>query len=706
MSKVGRNDPCPCGSGRKYKQCCLLSESSGSVASTAAQSAALDPVAARYNRAVSAHVDGDLDGAIRGYREVLGQTPEHVDARYNLALALGTQGKLEEAVASYRLALARRPDFVEARSNLGHLLHALGRLDEAIDCYRAALAVKPHAMIYNNLGYAQDELGQIEAAISSYRRALELGDTPDIRVNFARCAKHLDGRRADASLCALIARAIDEAWTRPGDLATAAVNLIRTDPTIDACIARASRPSSNCLATDDALLPSELAAFAGNALLITLLENAPVCDFAVERFLTLVRRTMLDAAEDVDAADPSAAIVAFYAAVARQCYLNEYVLACEEGELRRAQALRRAIDEATASNNPIPALALIVAASYAPLGELESSARLRERSWPDAVQAIIVQQIDEPKREQRYRDDMARMTAIDDPVSLQVRQQYEQNPYPRWIRVPIASRVRRLNEYLRQQFPFAEFEPLARDDAIDVLIAGCGTGQEAIEAARQLTGARVVAIDLSAASLAYAKRKTIEAGIDNVRYAQADILELSSASEMFDVITSVGVLHHLADPMTGWRALLNLLRPGGFMRIGLYSEQARRDIVAARAFIAQNGYASTAADIRRARLDLVGDPSGRFSRMPLLRDFYTMSECRDLLFHVQEHRFSVPDIQAMLGALALRFIGFLLDPHVVRRYREHVPHDRALTDLNAWNDFEMRFPDTFTGMYRFWVQKA
>ena len=706
MNKVGRNDPCPCGSGRKYKQCCLRLERSGSVASTAARSSVLDRVAAPYNRAVSAQLQGDLDSAVRGYRDVLARVPEHVDAQYNLALALGAQGKLEEAAASYRGALARRPDFVEARSNLGHLLHALGRLDEAIDCYRAALAIKPHAMIYNNLGYAQDELGQIEAALSSYRRALELGDTPDIRVNFAHCAKHLDGRQADASLCALIARAIDEAWTRPGDLATAAVNLIRTDPTIDACIARASRPSSNRLATDDALVRSELAAFAGNALLITLLENAPVCDFAVERFLTLVRRTMLDTAGDVDAADPSAAIVAFYAAVARQCYLNEYVLACDEGELARAQDLRRAIDKATASNKPIPALALIAAASYAPLGELESVARLRERAWPDAVRAIIVQQIDEPKQEQRYRDDMGRMTAIDDPVSLQVRQQYEQNPYPRWIRVPIATRVRRLSEYLRQQFPFAEFEPLASDDAIDVLIAGCGTGQEAIEAARQLTGARVVAIDLSVASLAYAKRKTIEAGIDNVRYAQADILELSSATGMFDVITSVGVLHHLADPMTGWRALLNLLRPGGFMRIGLYSELARRDVVAARAFIAQNGYASTAGDIRRARQDLVGDPSGRFSRVPLLRDFYTTSECRDLLFHVQEHRFSLPDVQAMLAALELRFVGFLLDPHVARSYRMHFPHDRALTDLSAWNDFETRFPDTFTGMYRFWVQKA
>jgi tetratricopeptide (TPR) repeat protein len=165
MSKVGRNDPVPMRQ-RQENTSNAVCLARAAVASRRQQPNRRRSIQSQraITGAVSAHVDGDLDGAIRGYREVLEQTPEHVDARYNLALALGTQGKLEEAVASYRLALARRPDFVEARSNLGHLLHALGRLDEAIDCYRAALAVKPHAMIYNNLGYAQDELGQIRSS--------------------------------------------------------------------------------------------------------------------------------------------------------------------------------------------------------------------------------------------------------------------------------------------------------------------------------------------------------------------------------------------------------------------------------------------------------------------------------------------------------------------------------------------------------------
>ena len=96
----------------------------------------------------------------------------------------------------------------------------------------------------------------------------------------------------------------------------------------------------------------------------------------------------------------------------------------------------------------------------------------------------------------------------------------------------------------------------------------------------------MLAVDLSLTSLAYAVRKTRELGIGNIEYRQADILALGALTERFDVVDCTGVLHHLADPVAGWRILCSLLRPGGLMRIGLYSEQARRHVVRAREFIA------------------------------------------------------------------------------------------------------------------------
>src|SRR6185437_13327844 len=106
---------------------------------------------------------------------------------------------------------------------------------------------------------------------------------------------------------------------------------------------------------------------------------------------------------------------------------------------------------------------------------------------------------------------------------------------------------------------------------------------------------------LSRPSLAYAMRKSAELAIANIEYAQADILELAPSGREFDFISSVGVLHHLADPAAGWRRLVALLRAGGYMQVGFYSEAARREVVAARAFIAGRGESPDPGGIRRSR---------------------------------------------------------------------------------------------------------
>jgi len=59
----------------------------------------------------------------------------------------------------------------------------------------------------------------------------------------------------------------------------------------------------------------------------------------------------------------------------------------------------------------------------------------------------------------------------------------------------------------------------------------------------------------------------------------------------------------------------------------------------------------------------------------------------------------------MLECLGLRFMGFLLEPHVLHAYRTRFPTDGSSTQLGSWNAFEAEFPETFAGMYRFWVQR-
>jgi SAM-dependent methyltransferase len=326
-----------------------------------------------------------------------------------------------------------------------------------------------------------------------------------------------------------------------------------------------------------------------------------------------------------------------------------------------------------------------------------------ERPWPAPVQSLLVQQIAEPKEEQELREGILRLTPIESAVSVSVQRQYEENPYPRWVTLASDRGRVDLNQCLHQLLPAASFRELASTGSIDILVAGCGTGQQAIATARRFAGARVLAVDLSLASLCYAKRMSRKLAVDNVDYAQADLLELASLPRTFDLIEASGVLHHLADPMAGWSVLLKLLRPGGFMHIGLYSRTARGQIRAARAFFAEKGVVASPEGIRRSRGELL---STAMRSVADYADFFTTSECRDLLFHVQEHQLSIPEIDTFLREHDLAFIGFELPPQAIANYRFRFPEDRRMANLACWDVFERENPTTFASMYQFWVQQS
>jgi 2-polyprenyl-3-methyl-5-hydroxy-6-metoxy-1,4-benzoquinol methylase len=321
------------------------------------------------------------------------------------------------------------------------------------------------------------------------------------------------------------------------------------------------------------------------------------------------------------------------------------------------------------------------------------------------VDGLINEQIREPQEEAKLRADIPRLTEITDAVSAAVQRQYEENPYPRWIKAAPAAPAPGIASYLRAEFPSASLGDLADVGKPDILIAGCGTGQQSIAAAQRFADARVLAIDLSLTSLSYAVRKSREAGV-TIAYGQADITAFAPTDRTFDVIEASGVLHHLAEPMQGWSGLLRLLKPGGLMRLGFYSELARTDIKAAQSLVAVRGIASTPDAIRRYRQEAMSSTDPRYAGIIGSPDFYSTSACRDLLFHVQEHRLTLPQIGAFLRENKLTLLGFELDAPILARYRAQFPDDPAMTDLANWHRFETGNPATFRGMYQFWVQKV
>lgn len=287
----------------------------------------------------------------------------------------------------------------------------------------------------------------------------------------------------------------------------------------------------------------------------------------------------------------------------------------------------------------------------------------------------------------------------EDRVSAQVRRQYEENPYPRWLTAPIAQKGR-LSDALAAMPGFGRRQP----DLRRILIAGCGTGYEAIDIARCEPGAEVVAVDLSRASLAYGRRMADELGVGNIAFIQGDILDLREIEPGFDLVTCTGVLHHMADTAGGLAALRTVARPGAPLRVALYSERARAPVRAAHDVIASEGLEPTVAGVRSLRQIALAAPAGSALRaLTTSDDFYSVSGCRDLVFHAHEQRFTLPQIGRLLEEAGLELVGLDAPPEAVAAFRQACG-DADFLDLTLWDRLELAKPFLFAGMYPLWLR--
>ncbi len=596
-----------------------------------------------------------LDEALDAYASALTVRPGYAEALCNQGQVQLELGRREDAIASLRQAVAAGPEHSDSWLALGNALVAGGALGEAQGCYQKA-ASRP---ALENLALLLLAQGDARAALQVIKPLLAAPDQGQIGKIFADCIAGLDG--GDTDLRGLLETALNAPWARPGDLVRAAARFL-LDP-----------PSPN-----DPLLQALLCA-------------APNVDLALERFLTRARHELL--AGELDN-------VEFAAALARQCFINDYVFACGVDEQQQAHSLR----DALAAGEKLAPLQLLALASYFPLGEVPGCEALLQQAWPEALQTVLTQQIAEPADERRLKATIPRLTNITAPVSQLVQAQYEAHPYPRWVRLAPVVPARSVGAYLRRKFPLSAFDRRASLQKEDILVAGCGTGQHSAATAAKFPAAQVLAVDLSRASLAYAMRMSCH--LDNLEHAQADLTQLDG-ERRFDAIESVGVLHHLADPLAGWTKLQALLQPGGFMMVGLYSETARRGLAQARAFIKEQGFAETSDGIRQCRQQMKAEEhAGHFAAILASPDFFSTSSCRDLLFHVQEQSFTLDQVAEFLDKHALNFLGFELDGALLQAYRLRFPNDPAATNLKQWQLFEKENPGTFAAMYQFWIQKA
>jgi protein O-GlcNAc transferase len=249
--KPGRNARCPCGTGKKYKNCCArqgvesgigaaIPTSTATVPSNGfaegqARSAAmreltfianlrdygqmetkarrLVDVSPRFGfawKALSVALEMQGKEALPELQSAVQFLPQDVEVHSNLGSALRRAGRVDEAIASYRRALEISPGIAEVWNNLGNAQLDQGRFDDAVESFRRALGLKSNfAKPYNNLGNALRYLGRLDEAVAAYRRAVELDpDLAEAHNNLAIVLR-MQNRPAEAESCCRRALKVD-----------------------------------------------------------------------------------------------------------------------------------------------------------------------------------------------------------------------------------------------------------------------------------------------------------------------------------------------------------------------------------------------------------------------------------------------------------------------------------------------------------------
>ncbi|PRC91486.1 tetratricopeptide repeat protein [Solimicrobium silvestre] len=217
MKKMGRNDLCACGSGKKYKNCCMAKE----LLHASANQQEAQWIASAIETAITHHQQGQQKEAQEIYEAILQIEPDHAHALHflgviayqnkqypiaedlmsrsiaanplvamyycNYGMLLKDLGKFAQAVENHRKALALQADYAEAHLNLGVALFNLELYDEASESFRKTIQLQPgSAKAFDNLGTVLRCQYDFANAIQCYQRALELD--PNYVISYSNLA--------------------------------------------------------------------------------------------------------------------------------------------------------------------------------------------------------------------------------------------------------------------------------------------------------------------------------------------------------------------------------------------------------------------------------------------------------------------------------------------------------------------------------------
>ena len=651
-----------------------------------------------FNQAIYSHRTGRLREAETIYKKMIGAGTSDPAVFCNLGIICKNNGRIEEALNYYEKALAFEPEDPKIYSNIGNLYRDIGDLDRALRFTLKSIDLEDQSStVQMNLGSIYRDLGKTDEALKCTVKAIEL-DSDNIEA-----LQNLKSLANDIKINEVNRDAVIQAYElllNCNDFSHRKLCPLFIQNYLEEIQAAAK---SDPIISDQNQTFHKLASDWRFRKSLTLLIPPHQ---EIEEFLTRLRKEFLVQIKTESVI--TARLKPLLEALATQCFLNEYVYLQSNKEQHWINDLITEVRTSIEKFNQYLPIIGCYKAIHSITTEEEISTYFINS---EESKAFVNTQYIEVNKEKIFKARLSPGEEITDEVSLAVQQMYEENPYPRYQHADHThSQLAKLTaefitlETTTTDLPFTK-ELSCPESRPKILIGGCGTGNQLINASRY-KNAQITAIDISRNSLAYAARKSQEYNIHNVRLQQLDILDANQLQDIFDVIECSGVLHHMQNPGQGLAALNSKLKPGGYFKIGLYSKLARQKVSAARQLIQTLGIQSTPEGIRDFRKQIFADDHHELKAISVLvNDFYSLSECRDLCFHVQEHQFTTDSLHKLLENENLIFCGFMLPESIKAAYRQQFPEDHNATSLSNWGKFEQDNQSTFQNMYQFWAYK-
>ena len=684
---------------------------------------------------------GKLDKAITCYQKAISIIPAFAEAHSNLGNALQAQGKLDEAVVSYQKAITTNPDFVEAYTNLGVVLKRQGKSKESFTSFRKAVQIHPgFPEALSKLGDSLTKNALSDEVIIPYSMISNANQESTKAAYSPEFAPHSSNRSLSTNSSYCHEAVIQEfAKKRSGDSGDDNLRIVLFQPPIW----KIQSPGAPPFPSSEGGHPTKIRDYIDGDSVVTtygLLSIAAqmlkserkvlVCNisnFTWHNVEKLIRHIDADLIGITCMTYNLRGVCALTALIKKVHPNSHIVVGGSHPTALPAETLQHypAIDTVVTGEGEATFLEIVQ--------HLESNKPIQNiagTAWRDADNQVHFG----PVRERI--ENLDELTSPHDYFAMQILITSRGCPFrctfcgseSQW-----GSKLKmNSEEYILQELENMVIKKgikflMIKDDTFTAVrrktlslchkilernlnfVWSCDTGQQPIETSSRFINAQLVAVDLSLSSLAYAIRKTRELELTNIDYIHGDIFDLAKIRKKFDIIECRGVLHHLADPLSGWKILVDLLRPNGVMKIGLYSKIARSGIRKIRDMIEKRGYNPTPHGIRECRQYIMSRPSDEDKEIYdaiYSQDFYSISECRDLIFHAQESQFTLLEINSALNDLGLKFLGFdVLDTSVISKFSALNPEKSSIISLPKWHEFEEKNPKTFAQLYEFWVQK-